>query len=44
MSILLSFFASRKGIVSAGIFIGLFAPILQKLMPGVCPVPNRLFW
>lgn len=31
MSILLSFFASRRGIVSAGIFIGVFAPILQKL-------------
>ena len=31
MSILVSFFASRRGIVSAGIFIGVFAPILQKL-------------
>ena len=31
MSSLLSFFASRWGIVSAGIFIGVFAPILQKL-------------
>jgi len=31
MSTLISFFASRRGIVSAGIFIGVFAPILQKL-------------
>jgi YedE family putative selenium metabolism protein len=31
MSNLISFFASRRGIVSAGIFIGVFAPILQKL-------------
>ena len=31
MSNLTSFFASRRGIVSAGIFIGVLAPILQKL-------------
>ena len=31
MSSLINFFASRRGIVSAGIFIGVFAPILQKL-------------
>jgi YedE family putative selenium metabolism protein len=31
MSNLTSFFASRWGIVSAGIFIGVLAPILQKL-------------
>jgi YedE family putative selenium metabolism protein len=31
MSSLTNFFASRRGIVSAGIFIGIFAPILQKL-------------
>ena len=31
MSNLIAFFASRRGIVSAGIFIGVFAPILQKL-------------
>ncbi len=31
MTNLISFFASRRGIVSAGIFIGVFAPILQKL-------------
>ncbi|MBM4332705.1 MAG: YedE-related selenium metabolism membrane protein [Deltaproteobacteria bacterium] len=31
MSALTPFFASRRGIVFAGIFIGVFAPILQKL-------------
>ncbi len=31
MTNLISFFASRRGIISAGIFIGVFAPILQKL-------------
>jgi uncharacterized protein len=31
MSNLTSFFASRRGIVSAGIFIGVLAPLLQKL-------------
>lgn len=31
MSALIPFFASRRGIVFAGIFIGVFAPILQKL-------------
>jgi hypothetical protein len=28
---LISFFASRSGIISAGIFIGVLAPILQEL-------------
>jgi len=31
MPTFISFFASRRGIVSAGVFIGAFAPILQKL-------------
>jgi len=31
MSNLTSFFASRRGIISAGIFIGVLAPILQKM-------------
>jgi len=31
MPTFLSFFASRRGIVSAGIFIGIFAALLQKM-------------
>jgi len=31
MSKLLSFFASRSGIVFAGVFIGVFAPLLQRM-------------
>ena len=31
MSPVKSLFSSRRGIVSAGIFIGIFAPLLQKL-------------
>ncbi len=31
MSKTLSFFASRKGIILAGVFIGIFAPLLQKM-------------
>ena len=30
MSKVTQFFSSRKGIISAGIFVGIFAPLLQK--------------